>query len=104
IDDAVTRILRVKSAMGLLAKNPPVMADRRLHSSFRSPAHRAVARECVRKSSVLLRNEKSLLPLKKTARIHVAGASADDMGNQCGGWTLDWQGQSGKGTTPRRTT
>lgn len=98
IDDAVTRILRVKSAMGLLEKNPPVLADRGLHASFGSPVHRAVARECVRKSAVLLRNDKNLLPLKKTARIHVAGVSADDMGNQCGGWTIDWQGKSGEVT------
>jgi beta-glucosidase len=74
------------------------MADRRLHSSFGSTGHRAVARECVRKSAVLLRNEKNRLPLQKTARIHVAGASADDMGNQCGGWTIDWQGKSGEVT------
>jgi len=98
IDDAVTRILRVKAAMGLLGKNPPVMADRGLHASFGSTAHRAVARECVRKSAVLLRNEKNLLPLKKTMRIYVAGANADDMGNQCGGWTIDWQGKSGEVT------
>ena len=54
----------------------------------------------MRESVVLLKNERGLLPLsKKTARIHVAGASANDIGNQCGGWTIDWQGQSGEVTT-----
>src|SRR4030095_2628712 len=65
-----------------------------------STEHRRVARECVRESLVLLKNEKKILPLsKKIARIHVGGRSADDIGNQCGGWTIDWQGKSGNITT-----
>ena len=104
IDDAVTRILRVKAAMGLLAKAPVVRADRRLHQAFGSAEHREAARECVRQSLVLLKNEKGVLPLKKkTARIHVAGRSADDIGNQCGGWTIDWQGRSGEVTASGTT-
>jgi beta-glucosidase len=99
IDDAVTRILRVKSAMGLLEKAPTLTADKRLQQKFGSPEHRKVARQCVRESIVLLKNDKNLLPLSKKARIHVAGASADDIGNQCGGWTIDWQGKSGEVTT-----
>jgi beta-glucosidase len=100
IDDAVTRILRVKLAMGLMDKNRSPLADRRLHQSFGSSGHRQVARECVRQSLVLLKNEKKILPLSKTiARIHVSGRSADDIGNQCGGWTIDWQGKSGNVTT-----
>lgn len=96
IDDAVTRILRVKLAMGLMDKNRSPLADRRLHRAFGSSEHRRVARECVRQSLVLLKNEKKILPLsKKIARIHVGGRSADDIGNQCGGWTIDWQGKSG---------
>jgi beta-glucosidase len=76
------------------------LADRRLHRSFGSADHRQVARECVRQSLVLLKNEKKVLPLsKKIARIHVGGRSADDIGNQCGGWTIDWQGKSGNITT-----
>ena len=76
------------------------MADRRLHKSFGSAKHRAVARECVRQSLVLLKNENNALPLsKKAARIHVGGKSADDIGNQCGGWTIEWQGKSGPVTT-----
>jgi beta-glucosidase len=100
IDDAVTRILRVKFALGLLNRNRSPLADRRLHKTFGSFAHRQFARECVRQSLVLLKNENRILPLSKgLARIHVAGKSADDLGNQCGGWTIDWQGKSGNITT-----
>ncbi|MFL6214609.1 MAG: glycoside hydrolase family 3 protein [Blastocatellia bacterium] len=96
IDDAVRRILRVKFAMGLMDKSRSTLADRSLQKSFGSAQHRAVARQCVRESLVLLKNEKAALPVSKTlARIHVAGKSADDIGNQCGGWTIDWQGKSG---------
>jgi beta-glucosidase len=81
-------------------KNRSPLADRRLHRAFGSSEHRRVARECVRQSLVLLKNEKKILPLsKKIARIHVGGRSADDIGNQCGGWTIDWQGKSGNITT-----
>ncbi len=104
IDDAVTRIIRVKFAMGLMDKSKSPLADRRLHKTFGSPEHRQVARECVRQSLVLLKNERKALPLRKTlARIHVAGKSADDIGNQCGGWTIEWQGKSGD-VTPGGTT
>src|SRR5579864_530449 len=103
INDAVTRILRVKFAMGLMDPNRNPLADRSLHKTFGSAAHRAVARECVQKSLVLLKNQNRVLPLaKNAARIHVAGRCADDIGNQCGGWTIFWQGKSGpitQGTT-----
>lgn len=100
IDDAVTRILRVKAAMGLLDANRSPLADRKLAASFGSAEHRQVARQAVRESLVLLKNQGKTLPLKKSAaRIHVAGKSADDIGNQCGGWTIDWQGKSGNITT-----
>jgi beta-glucosidase len=104
IDDAVTRILRVKFAMGLMDQNRSQLADRGLHKTFGSAEHRQVAREAVRQSLVLLKNRNRVLPLKKTAaRIHVGGKSADDLGNQCGGWTIDWQGKSGD-VTPGGTT
>ena len=97
IDDAVMRILRVKLAMGLLDKTRSQLADRALHRSFGSAEHRRVARDCVRRSLVLLKNERKTLPLAKgLGRIHVGGKSADDIGNQCGGWTVDWQGKSGE--------
>ncbi|MEO8482008.1 MAG: glycoside hydrolase family 3 protein [Acidobacteriota bacterium] len=104
IDDAVVRILRVKFAMGLMGARRAPLADRTLHRSFGSAAHRAVARKCVQQSVVLLKNDPRTLPLSKTlARVHVAGRSADNIGNQCGGWTIDWQGKTGD-VTPGGTT
>src|SRR5580658_435504 len=104
IDDAVRRILRVKIAMGLMDKNHSHLADRTLWKQFGSPEHRAVARDAVRQSLVLLKNEHGVLPLAKSAkRIQVAGKSGDDIGNQCGGWTIFWQGRSDN-VTPGGTT
>ncbi len=102
IDDAVRRILRVKAAAGLW-EHP--MADRRLASQIGSPEHRAVARDAVRQSVVLLKNDKNVLPLNKNAKVDVAGSKANDMGAQCGGWTVGWQGRLGPvtpGTTIQR--
>ncbi|MGC9972039.1 MAG: glycoside hydrolase family 3 N-terminal domain-containing protein [Bryobacteraceae bacterium] len=100
IDDAVTRILRVKFAMGLMDQGRSPLADRSLHKSFGSAQHRQVAREAVRQSLVLLKNEGKTLPIsKRVTRIHVGGKSADDLGNQCGGWTIAWTGRSGDVTT-----
>jgi beta-glucosidase len=96
----VLRILRVKVAMRLTDGSRSQLADRSLLKRFGSPEHRAVARECVRQSLVLLKNDGGVLPLRKnTERIHVAGGSADNIGNQCGGWTVYWQGKSGFVTT-----
>jgi beta-glucosidase len=93
IDDAVRRILRAKFQLGLFEEP---FADRRLAASVGSAEHREVARECVRKSLVLLKNTGPRLPLpKKLRRLHVAGKAAADIGIQCGGWTLDWQGRAG---------
>lgn len=97
IDDAVKRILRVKFIMGLF-ENP--LADYSMTKYLGSQAHRELAREAVRKSLVLLKNgeaaDKPLLPLpKKSSRILVAGSHAHNIGYQCGGWTIEWQGQSG---------
>jgi beta-glucosidase len=104
IDDAVTRILRVKWAMGLMDPKRTQLADRKLHKSFGSARHRDCARQAVRESLVLLKNEKSLLPLSRKAKhIHLTGKAANDIGIQCGGWTVKWQGQAGK-VTPGGTT
>lgn len=104
IDDAVSRILFVKFTMGLF-ENP--LADLSLVDQLGKKEHRELAREAVRKSLVLLKNGKSvnetLLPLpKKAGKILVAGSHADNLGYQCGGWTIEWQGASGNitiGTT-----
>ena len=67
--------------------------DPKLTAAIGSPEHRAVARQCVRESLVLLKNEKHVLPLsKKIKHLAVVGGAADDLGMQCGGWTIDWQG------------
>ncbi|KAI3443372.1 hypothetical protein Pfo_000037 [Paulownia fortunei] len=104
IDDAVTRILRVKFTIGLF-EHP--LADYSMIKYLGSQEHRELAREAVRKSLVLLKNgesaDKPLIPLpKKASKILVAGTHADNIGNQCGGWTIQWQGQTGNitvGTT-----
>ncbi|HXR77187.1 MAG TPA: glycoside hydrolase family 3 N-terminal domain-containing protein [Bryobacteraceae bacterium] len=100
IDDAVRRILRVKFAMGMMGANHSQMPNPGLQKSFGSPEHRQVARQAVRESLVLLKNNNRVLPLAKSAaRIHVAGKSANNIGNQCGGWTIYWQGRTGDVTT-----
>ncbi len=92
INDAVSRILTVKYMMGLF-KNP--YADRKYIKDFGSKKHRKVARQAVRQSTVLLKNN-SVLPLsKKLNHIHVAGIGANNIGMQCGGWTMEWQGKMG---------
>ncbi|KAG6488088.1 hypothetical protein ZIOFF_056846 [Zingiber officinale] len=98
INDAVKRILRVKFVMGLF-ENP--LPDLSLVDQVGKKEHRELAREAVRKSLVLLKNGKSakeqLLPLpKKADKILVAGSHADNLGYQCGGWTIEWQGGSGR--------
>jgi beta-glucosidase len=93
IDDAVRRILSVKFEMEI-AKN--LYADKALTRNVGSKEHREVARQAVRQSLVLLKNENDLLPLSKSVHsILVAGRGADNMAMQCGGWTIDWQGKNG---------
>ena len=95
IDDAVGRILRVKFACGLFERGRPWGRRGANGSSFGSREHREVAREVVRKSLVLLKNEGGVLPLEKGARILVTGRGADDRGRLCGGFTVEWQGVLG---------
>ncbi|CAN6322606.1 unnamed protein product [Urochloa humidicola] len=107
VNDAVSRILRVKFTMGLFEDPLP---DPRLTKELGAQEHRAVAREAVRKSLVLLKNGKKgdkapMLPLaKKAKKILVAGSHAHDLGNQCGGWTIKWQGEAGNNLTGVGTT
>jgi len=93
LDDAVRRILRVKIRLGLFEAGKP--STRTVGGQFAllgSPEHRAVARQAVRESLVLLKNAGGVLPLAPKQRILVAGDGADDVGKQAGGWTLNWQG------------
>jgi beta-glucosidase len=94
VDDAVRRILRMKLELGLFERP---FAEKALIGAVGSEEHRRVARECVRRSLVLLKNEGHALPLSRRAkRLHVAGRAADDLGMQCGGWTIEWQGKTGR--------
>ncbi len=100
IDEAVRHILTVKFALGLFERptSDPAFLD-----VVGSADHRALAREAVAKSLVLLKNGDGALPLAKdTPTIFVGGVPADDLGIQCGGWTIEWQGKTGaltEGTT-----
>ncbi len=97
IDDAVKRILSVKYRMGLF-EHP--LAKRAYLDRIGSQEHRQIARECVRQSVVLLKNEQNTLPVPKQGkRIVVGGTHANDLGRQCGGWSITWQGSIGNITT-----
>ncbi|WP_445357939.1 glycoside hydrolase family 3 protein [Microbulbifer sp. ANSA005] len=89
IDDAVRRILRVKIRAGLFDRNMPLAGK---DGILGNPEHRAIAREAVRKSLVLLKNNDQLLPLAADQNILVAGDGADNLSKQSGGWTISWQG------------
>ena len=93
LDDAVRRILRVKMRAGLFeAGAPSTHALAGKQTLLGAPEHRAVARQAVRESLVLLKNKNNILPLKAKSKILVAGDAADNIGKQSGGWTLTWQG------------
>jgi beta-glucosidase len=99
INDAVSRILTEKFELGLF-EHP--YADRTHIGEIGDAQHRAVARQAAAESQVLLKNEGNTLPLAKNSRVYVAGRNADNLGNQAGGWTITWQGESGthtQGTT-----
>lgn len=100
INDAVRRILTAKLKLGLF-DHP--YSDPALLDTVGSDSHRALARQAVRESLVLLKNNNAALPVSKNAAvIYVAGQGADDIGMQCGGWTIEWQGKSGN-ITPGTT-
>ena len=93
VDDAVRRILNVKFQLGLFEQP---YSDPSLFDLVGSDDHRALGREAVAKSAVLLKNENEVLPLSKDGGlIFLAGEGADDIGLQCGGWTITWQGSTG---------
>ena len=93
LDDAVTRILRVKKETGLFeAGRPSTRPHAAKQEELGSAAHRELARRAARQSLVLLKNNGSVLPLAPASRVLVAGDGADNIGKQTGGWTLTWQG------------
>jgi len=93
IDDAVRRILTVKFKMGLFERP---FSDPALLDQVGAPEHRELARRAAAKSLVLLKNDGRVLPLsKETGLLFVGGIAADNMGIQCGGWTIEWQGKMG---------
>lgn len=107
IDDAVSRILRVKFEAGLFEEEIGGETEQKLLEKFGGEEHRAIAREAVSKSMVLLKNAKvgdqtAMEALANAKNITVAGRKADNIGAQCGGWTISWQGSTGditEGTT-----
>jgi beta-glucosidase len=100
IDDAVSRILNAKCQAGLfgVGGQPAWKRDPSLIAGVGSAAHRMVGRQAVQQSLVLLQNANNVLPISKTANVYVDGSGADSMDNQCGGWTISWQGNGGMTT------
>jgi beta-glucosidase len=94
VDDAVTRILRVKMRLGMFEAGPPSTNPLVARSAqvIGSLAHRALARRAVRESLVLLKNNQGVLPIDPRKHVLVAGNGADNISKQNGGWTLTWQG------------
>ena len=92
LDEAVTRILTVKIRAGLFEAGLPSGRPAVARQALGSAAHRAVGREAVRKSLVLLKNNKGVLPFNPRSHIAVVGGAANSMAQQTGGWTLSWQG------------
>jgi beta-glucosidase len=93
IDDAVTRILRLKFRAHLSEKGRPSSRPLAKHRELiGAPAHRDVARQAVRESLVLLKNKGGVLPLRRQSKVLVAGSGADNLSKQTGGWSITWQG------------
>lgn len=93
IDDAVRRFLRAKIRWGLLSRaQPSSRPESGKNAVFNSQQHQDLAREAVRKSLVLLKNNQQILPILPTSRVLVAGDGADNIAKQAGGWSLSWQG------------
>ncbi len=93
VDDAVLRILRVKKDMGIL-DDPMMQKVTSEVNQTGSQQYRELAKELVEKSLVLLKNDKNILPIKKGSKIYVIGPAANDVGAQCGGWTITWSGNT----------
>ncbi|MEL0068601.1 MAG: glycoside hydrolase family 3 N-terminal domain-containing protein [Gammaproteobacteria bacterium] len=95
LNEAVTRILRVKIRAGLLSNPGPAQRDHAGDDALLASAEaKTVARQAVRESLVMLKNKNSILPLARNINVLVAGSAADDIGHQSGGWTVSWQGST----------
>lgn len=92
VDDAVSRILKVKIEMGLF-DDPMQEKITAAIKELGSADYRSLARQLVEKSLVLVKNQNNVLPLKKGAKVYVVGPTANNVGVQCGGWTVDWAGK-----------
>jgi beta-glucosidase len=100
INDAVTRILNAKCQAGnSFTTTQTYTPDQTLIAAAGSAAHRKVGETAVAQSLVLLQNNNMVLPIAKTAKVFVGGSGANDIGQQCGGWTISWQGSNGNITT-----
>lgn len=98
INDAVKRIVKVKFEMGLFEK--PYLSESDIEiDKLGASEGRALAKQLVEKSQVLLKNSNNVLPLKSGQKVFVTGPAADDIGVQCGGWTITWQGLQGNSLT-----
>ena len=93
LDDAVRRILRVKARLGLFDGRKPHEFSK---NYLGAQQHKAIGRQAVRESLVLLKNNNSVLPLDPKIKIGVIGIAANEIRFQTGGWTLDWQGKNNK--------
>jgi beta-glucosidase len=106
INDAVTRILNAKCQAGLfqLPGGPaPYTRDPSLIADVGNAAHRAVGRQAVQQSLVLLQNNNHTLPISKTANVYVGGSGANNLNRQCGGWSISWQGGDSTPNAPDTT-
>jgi beta-glucosidase len=100
IDDAATRILNAKCQAGNpFTTDQTYTPDPTLIAAAGGAAHRKVGEQAVAQSLVLLQNTNAVLPIAKTAKVFVGGSGANDIGTQCGGWTISWQGSTGNITT-----
>lgn len=93
LDDAVRRFLRAKIRFGVFSRGKPSSRPESAHPEwFNAPEHRELARQAVRQSLVLLKNNHNILPIAAKSKVLIAGDGADNIAKQAGGWSVSWQG------------